>query len=264
MRKLSVTVAVGLIVALLGGGLIFAYGRSVDHRIADGKKTVEVLVTLKALLPGTPAVSLKEDTGLREIPQAYVPSGAIKDLTEVADQVLLGPLPEGATLHKTHFGSPSAVAAVEPAAGNVALAVQVDISPGVARYIRVGSFVDIFVTYTGGGGSGGALGQQGKPSQSENRTKLFVTGVKVLAVSIAAPQDETSSEGGSSGGTGQAQQQESASAQVIAILDVDPVTAERIVNALSIGELYLALSKENAGHKTPTGVVPDDVVTSNR
>ncbi len=263
MRKLSVTVAVGLIVALVGGGLVFAYGRSVDQRIADGKKTVDVLVALKALAAGTPSIALDKDTQLRKIPQAYLPEGFIKDLNEVAGQVLVGPLPAGASLNRTHFGSPATVGAVEPTEGNVALAVQVGISPGVARYVRVGSFVDVFVTYSGTGGGVG-LGQQGKPSQSENRTKLFVTGVKVLAVSIAEPRVEEQTEGGSGNQNRQAQSRESGSSQVIAILDVDPITAERIVNAVSIGELYLALSKQNAGHKTPTGVVPDDVVTSNR
>ncbi len=262
MRKLSVTVAIGLIVALLGGGLVFAYGRSVDKRIADGKKTVEVLVALKPLVAGTPSVALDKDTQIREIPRAYVPEGFIKDLSEVAGQVLVGPLPEGASLNRAHFGSPATVGAVEPSEGNVALAVQVGISPGVAWYVMVGMFVDVFVTYTGTGGGAG-LGQQGKPSQSENRTKLFVTGVKVLAVSIAEIREEEASDGNTTTQSSQTRQ-EAGSTQVIAVLDVDPITAERIVNAVSIGDLYLALSKQNAGHKTPSGVVPDDVVTSNR
>lgn len=256
MRKLTVTVVVGLVVAMLGAGLVYWYGSRVDERIADGKETTPVLVTKKDLAVGTPSSALEPDVETRQIPRAYVPAGAVQRLEDLAGLVLLGPLPAQTQLNKLQFGSPAEVALVEPSQGNIALAVQVGISPGVARYVRVGSFVDIFVTYSGGGAIGGQTGAQ---SVANRRTKLFLSNIRVLAVSIAeqtTEQQQQSDQGGVAGRVG------TTGSQVIAVLDLTAPESERVVNAVTLGELYLGLSKTK--HTTPTGVVPEDVITSNR
>jgi Flp pilus assembly protein CpaB len=132
------------------------------------------------------------------------------------------------------------------------MAVEVGLSPGVARYIAVGSVVDVFVTYEPGSASDGN-------QISNGRTKLFLSGAKVLAVDVAQPQAVSDDD----------QTQQAAAAQtvtnnVIAVLDVTPQDAERLVNAVSLGKLYLGLSTKDARHTTPTGVTPTDVVGANR
>jgi Flp pilus assembly protein CpaB len=240
-----------LILALVGAGLVFSYGRNVDERIADGKETSPVLVALADLQLGTPTVELQvdQDYEIREIPNAYQTQGALSSLEDVEGLVLLGPVPTGSQLSRIHFGSTATIAQVRPSEGNIALAVEVGISPGVARYIRVGSVVDLFVTYESG---------TEEDSFAEKRTKLFLSGVTILAVSIAEPpEEETDDSRGVGGG-------QRTTAQVIAVLDVSPANGERIVNSVTLGTIYLALSTADETHRTPSGVIPEDVIRSNR
>lgn len=245
MRKLNATIAVGLVLAVLGAALVFLYGRNVDERIADGQETVSVLVAASNLASGTPAESLGQGITAREIPRAYVPEDvALLSLSDVAGQTLRQDVPAGVQLTKAMFGTSGVANAIKPTDGNIALAVGVDITPGVARYIGPESFVDIFVTYTGSGSTTATVANQ--------RTKLFATNVRVLSVSVAPPPEDADSDGGR-GESG-----------VVAVLDVPPDMGERVVNATTLGSLYLALSVKGQLHTTPTGVTPDDVVSANQ
>ena len=127
----------------------------------------------------------------------------------------------------------------------------------MARYVSPGSAVDIFVTFAGGGGET-AGGTAGTSSLTDRRTKLFASGIKVLSVSVAPPQP-VAVRGGRGGPA-----QETPSSLVIAVIDVSPTEAERIVNATTLGKLYLGLSTTGAQHKTPTGATPNDVINANR
>lgn len=249
MRKLNVTILVGLLVALLGFALVFAYGSRVDSRVAAGKETVSVLVAATGAAAGLTPAELGEVLETREVPRLYVAEGALSSLEEVEGQVLLGPLAKGAQVTAAQFGAPGVAGAVKPAPGRVALAVGVALTPGVARYVTPGSRVDVFVTYEGGA----AAGAEG-PDPITGRTKLFATGVKVMSVSVAAA--EQAEDGGAAATSG----------QVVAVLDLAPAEAEKVVNAATLGSLYLALASNEGDaetHRTP-GVTPENVVGSNR
>ena len=190
----------------------------------------------------------------KDIPTAYVAEGALTDLQDVEGQVLLGPVGKDGQITKAMFGQPVDAGAVKPSEGKVALAVGVELSPGVARYLTPGSSVDVFVTYQTTSAAGAKSASAG---QSTQRTKLFVSNVKVLSVSVAtlpeSSQDSTTST--------------SSATQVIAVLDLTPADAEKVVNASTLGSIYFALSSVDGSgqqHKTPQGVTPDDVVVSNR
>jgi pilus assembly protein CpaB len=246
MRKLNIAVALGVALAVIGAGVTFAYGRSVDSRIAGGKRTKTVLVTTRQLEAGTTVADLGTGVERRAVPAAYVARGALASLDSVAALALLGPVPSGGQLTRAHFGKAADVGRLEPTKGNVALAVGVDLVPGVARYISAPGLVDLFVTYP--------ETNDAKPSSS--RTKLFASGIKVLSVSVApGTSDEDEDEAGTGSGR--------SADQVIAVLDVAPTDAERIVNSSTLGKLYLGLNGTGQQHSTPGGATPDDVVRAN-
>lgn len=253
MRKLNVTILVGVLVALLGFGLVLAYGSNVDQRVADGKKTQPVLVASQSLAAGASPGDLASQVTSQDIPTAYTAEGALTELKDVEGQVLLGPVGKGGQLTRSMFGQPVNAGAVKPSKGNVALAVGVPLSPGVARYLTPGSSVDVFVTYQSGAAGGGKNGA----GLSIQRTKLFVSDVKVMSVTVAIPAETKS--GTTTSTTG--------STEVVAVLDVTPTDAEKIVNATTLGTIYFGLSSvdgKGQSHTTPLGVTPDDVVVSNR
>lgn len=252
MRKLNIVILLGLVVALVGAGLVYVAGQRVEERVAEGKESVTVFVARNVLTEGTRGADLDTtDIEEQQVPRAFLPEGAVTDLADVSDKVLLGPVPKGAPLALAMFGQPTEAAAVRPTQGRLALAVGVDITPGVARYLTPGSVVDVFVTYPTG------VGQR-----AAQRTKLFVSGVKVLSVSVAPPPAAREQE--EEDGAAFAQDAER---QVVAVLDLSPAQAEQVVNATTLGRLYLALSAVSGNgeqHRTPEGVSPDDVVTANR
>lgn len=240
MRKLNITILVGALVALLGAALVFSYGRNVDERIAEGRETVGVLVATEPLARGSIAETLGGSLALEQVPAAFVPEEALSDLGDVAGLELLGPVPVGGYLSRPQFGSSAGADVVRPEAGKVALAVGVGITPGVARYVTGGSVVDLFVTYTTG-------------ELAAQRTKLFLSGARVLSVQVAPPAG-TDEDGEQVPGT-------DAAGQVVTVLELTPAEAERVVNATTLGSLYLALSTEGEEHRTGDRTVPDTVVS---
>ncbi|HVV77573.1 MAG TPA: RcpC/CpaB family pilus assembly protein [Mycobacteriales bacterium] len=256
MRKLNITVIVGIVVALIGAGLVFVYGHNVDNKISDGKRTVDVLVADQSLGAGMTAADVVSHVHVAQIPSAYVVKGAISATSaltapQAASAILVGSVPQGGQLSAGDFGTSASSGRLAPSAGHIALSIETPLSSGVARYLQPGQLVDVFVTYGAGGGSSGS-----SAGQLASRTKLFASGVKVLSVSVAAPtSDGTASNttGGDSAPDG----------SVIVLLDLTPVNAEKVVNAVTLGSVYLAYTT-NASDKTPSGATPNDVIRSNR
>jgi pilus assembly protein CpaB len=257
VRKLNTTILIGLLVAALGFVLAFAYGRNVDDRVADGKATEEVLVATEALVAGDTPTDIADKVESRAIPREYLAEGVIKSLDEVKGLVLLGPLPQDGQLTKAAFGQARDATAVKPSKGNVALAIGVDLTPGVARYITAGATVDVFATYTTGSGTG----SQSQREAAVKRTKLFVSNVKVMSVTVAeVPKDADDEESTVADSAASV-------VEVVAVLDVSPAEAEQIVNAQVLGDIYLALNSvdgKGEEHKTPTGTTPEQVVGANK
>jgi Flp pilus assembly protein CpaB len=251
MRKLNATVIVGVIVAVLGAGMVFAYGQTVDKHASGGNNPVAVLVADGNLAAGAPASSLRSDVHVAQVPSAYAVSGALSSVSALTSKlpegsVLTAPVPKGGQLSSSSFADPAAAGRVNPAPGHLALAVQTDLAPGVARYLAVGEYVDVFGTYRD------VRDQNGKLTKASSVTKLFASHVRVLAVSVA---ETKSNSGNDNQGSGLVD-------KTVVLLDLVPADAQRVVNASTLGSIYLAYS--TAGHRTPKGASPDDVVSSNR
>src|SRR5690242_1059028 len=187
MRKLNITVLVGIVVALVGAGLVFVYGHNVDNKISGGKQTVAVLVADEFLGAGMTAGDVVSHVHVAQIPSAYVVKNAIGDTNnlssdQAASAVLSGSVPEGGQLSYNDFVAAGQSGRLAPSKGNVALSVETPLSSGVARYLQPGQLVDAFVTYSGGSG-----GSSSGSNDTASRTKLFASGVKVLSVSVAQP-----------------------------------------------------------------------------
>jgi Flp pilus assembly protein CpaB len=252
MRKLNVTVIAGILAAVIGAGLVFVYGHNVDNKISDGRRTVGVLVADTALGAGMPAASVAAHVHVAQIPSAYVVKDAVSStsaLTTASAQnaVLVGSVPEGGQIAASDFAAAAAAGRLSPSPGDVALSIETPLSSGVAHYLQPGQLVDVFVTYSGGSGSGSSL--------VAGRTKLFASGVKVLSVSVAQ-----SSGNGSSGSNTSAS---SPDGSVLVLLDLSPQNAEKVVNATTLGTIYLAYTT-GTHDRTPSGATPDSVVRSNR
>jgi Flp pilus assembly protein CpaB len=256
MRKLNITVIVGIVVALIGAGLVFVYGHNVDNKISDGKHTVDVLVADQVLGAGMTASDVVSHVHVAQIPEAYVVKNAIAATTSLTatgaeSAVLVGAVPQGGQLSYNDFGSASTSGRLAPSKGDVALSIETPISSGVARYLQPGQMVDVFATYAGGSSGGSGGGQE---------TKLFASGVKVLSVSIANP---TTTTGDSSDSNNDDSSASTPTGSVVVLLDVSPRNAQKVVNAVTAGSVYLAYTT-SAHDVTPQTDSSNTVLASNR
>jgi Flp pilus assembly protein CpaB len=247
MRKLNITIIVGIVVAIIGAGLVFYYGHNVDNKISDGKHTVSVLVADEVLGTGMSAGDVVSHVHVAQIPDAYVVKNAIaatSSLTASGAQsaVLVGSVPQGGQLSYADFANAATASHLAPSKGNVALSVETPISSGVARYLQPGQLVDVFATYS---------------STNSQATKLFVSGVKVLSVTIADPTtDSTNNNNNGDAST-------TPSGSVVVLLDLSPRDAQKVVNAVSAGSIYLAYTT-SSNDKTATTDDSTSVLASNR
>src|SRR4051794_30408416 len=98
MRRLNISIVVGIVVAVLGAGIVVAYGQSVDKRVASGKQLVDVLVADSDLEAGTPANEITDRVHVQQVPSSYVATGALDSIGALTgdlpvDSVLAGPIP---------------------------------------------------------------------------------------------------------------------------------------------------------------------------
>src|ERR1043165_9199937 len=100
MRKLNVSIVVGVIVAVLGAGIVVAYGQSVNKRAVTGKNPVSVLIADSDLDAGTPASEVASHVHVAKVPSAFAVDGAISDPSTLTSSVgknavLTGPVAKG-------------------------------------------------------------------------------------------------------------------------------------------------------------------------
>jgi Flp pilus assembly protein CpaB len=250
MRKLNVTIIVGIVVAIIGAGLVFYYGHNVDNKISDGKHTVSVLVADQVLGTGMSAGDVVSHVHVAQIPDAYVVKNAIAatsslSATGAQTAVLIGTVPEGGQLSYNDFASATDATRLAPSKGNVALSVETPISSGVARYLQPGQMVDVFATYAA--------------SSAGQATKLFVSGVKVLSVTIADPTTDSTNNSDSNNSDASS----TPSGSVVVLLDLSPRDAQKVVNAVSAGTIYLAYTT-GSHDTTATTDNSTTVLASNR
>lgn len=252
MRKLNLTIVAGIIAALVGGVLVLSYGRGVDSKIANGRRTVAVLVAKTDLVAGELPAALRDKVEVRQVPAEYAVSDALASLDAIkATDVLRLPVTASGQIGRSAFGSQAATLGLVPAKGKVDIAIRVGLVPGVAKYVGAGSTVDMFVTYKALKTDAAAFSVVANPSL----TKLFASGVSVVAVTAAPPVSSSGQPNGAVPVVGD---------DVLAIVEVTPDLAQKIINAQSIGEIYLALSAIGDVHSTPTGASPNGVLGNNR
>lgn len=251
MRKLNFTIIAGIVAALVGAALVLSYGHGVDTRIANGRRTVPVLVAKTALPAGLLPAALRGMVEVRQVPAEYAVSDALASLDVIKPtDVLRVPVSASGQLGRSSFGAQATSLGVVPPKGKVDLAIRVGLVPGVAKYVGAGSSVDMFVTYKALKPEAAAFSLVANPAL----TKLFASGVSVVAVSAAAPVNPAGQSSGVAPVVGD---------DVLVILEVTPDLAQKIINAQATGEIYLALSAPGDKHITPSGAGPGNVLGNN-
>lgn len=229
MTRRVFAIAIAIVLATFGtvGGvaLVLTAEARAENRISN---PITVAVAAVDIPVGTTGAQIRGGAMVRmvKMPQDSVPADVVTALgPELDTLVITSNIAKGQLLLEAQFGSRAAVTsglALPP--GKMAVTVQTGVPEQVAGYVQAGSQVAIFVTYV-------VVETNGEQPGIE-RTRVLLPSVEVLAVgSRGQSRTGTAVEGGSG--------------SLLLTVAVTQEEAERLIEALSHGTLYLGLLSDS-------------------
>ena len=262
MRRRALTIALAVLLAILGTAGVLAYVSHANARALAGQKAVTVLIA-KSLIPsGTSAADAQQQglLGTETLPATSVPANALTSITpDISSLVTDSNVQPGQLLLRPLLVAPAQVTSgLAIPNGMVAVAVMFCVPEAVAGNVHPGSQVAVFDTVAQGSGSAGnagaCSGQRQQSSGANATTKLILPRVTVLSVGAATPP---SSQSGSSqsGSTSTSAANTNTQNDEIVTLAVDQQDAERLIVLTEEGLPYLALVNASSSLSvTTTGI----------
>jgi pilus assembly protein CpaB len=268
MKTRLMLMLVALLLAIVGTSAVYAYVNRADARAVSGVQTATAYVAAHTVSAGTSLHdALSGHLVVREtLPRKTVPVDAVKDVSaHSAALVATSDIPAGTLLLTAAFGKQAVVTGGLPIPhGKMAVSVALEDPQRVGGFVKPGSDIAVFDTYNTvvgfnaqgdlqSGNRTSVAGDGLADSHLNNRaTKLLLPRARVLGVgaSVATPQTLHQSGQADTG-------QKAASDQVVIVtLAVTQIDAQKLIEAIQTGHLYLALLTQDSQ------VAPGDAVDS--
>jgi pilus assembly protein CpaB len=214
----NVTIAVGVVLAVLGAGIAVAYLRGSSAEA--GPPTRSVVVAAANVAAGTPAKTARLE--VRAVPRSAVPADAVTSLAALAGQVALVPVSANQVVTPVMFGvrGVASTGGVALPQGKKAIGVELGFAPGVLRYVVPGDRIDVVAS---------------KKRGDTVTTAVLVSGVEVIATTPGA-------------GTGASTDVQAGPGNLDFLLAVDQAQALKIVKAQADQQsLYFVLAETGKG-----------------
>lgn len=239
-RILAISIAIVLAAFGTAGGLflVLSADARAQSRISD---PVNVAIAVKRISIGTTGAKIRTDNMIRveRMPKASVPSDALPEISAELDKlVITSNILPGQILLAANFGEQSTITSGLPLPeGKMAVTVETGAPEQVAGYVQAGSQVAIFLTYN-------VVEANGSKTNIE-RTRVLLPRVEVLAVgTYQSAQARTTSSTNSTARSG----------SLMLTVAVSQDEAERLIEGLSHGTLYLGLLTDSVQVNPGAGV----------
>ncbi len=247
MKRRILTVALAVLLAVLGTAGVLAYVHQADARALAGQRAVTVLVAGSVIPSGTSAGAAMQEGLLTKqtFPASSVPADAVRSISsQDSGLVMSADVQPGQLLVQ-----PMLVSAVQGATalaipkGMVAVTVALCMPESVAGYVQAGAEVAVFDTYAHGSlTSQDCNGTHSSSASGAVHTRIVLTRVQVLAVGTAQANAQASATSAQASSGTFAQNGNSASpGPVLVTLAVNQADAERLIQLNETGLPYLAL-----------------------
>ncbi len=148
MARRSVLLALAIVTALIGTGLIVLYVQGIDNRATEGQELVEVLVASSTIEAGE-SVEAAEEAGKfskKQVRRDDMVPGALSSVTSVTGLVATGTIFPGEQLIADRFGNAGSAQTLVIPDDKFAMSVELTDPERVAGFVNPGSEVAIFVT----------------------------------------------------------------------------------------------------------------------
>lgn len=257
--------------------ILFMWSNGLQDRANNNAKMVNVWVVRQQVAKGTYGSKTQGMIVKDQIPQKFVPSTALKDLTSINSKVAVSDLPVNSVVVDGMFADPatqtvSLSTQLKPIHGvdQVAVSISVNNVQGVAGLIVPGDFVNIMSTNlssqslsdAGGGGGGAAAGQQmcgdtPIPAGESSADFLFcqqavvvLQKVEVLAVGTNAIPTAADN---ATGNTTQTTQNTNTGLLTFIV----PMKYAQMIASVTPGHFYLALTAKDYKPTVSSRIKPD-------
>lgn len=249
MTRRILTVAVAVLLAVLGAVGVLDYAHSANQRALANVQAVTAYVAAKQIPAGTAAGTAVKDGLLvsQQFPASSVPSDAIRSITPgLSDLVLTDGLASGQMLLSPMLGaSVQTTAALPIPPGMVAVTLQFCVVQAVGNYITPGSEVAVFNTFLNGKPATGACsGITANAGGNSPHTRVVLPKVLVLAVgegTATRPSAAVAADGPA------ATASPSTPSTIYVTMAVSQIDAERLIELGESGSPYLALVTSASG-----------------
>jgi pilus assembly protein CpaB len=244
MTRRIVVIVVAIVLATLGAGLVISYAVTADMRARSNIEGVTVAIADKRIPAGTSGAKIRSEKMFRleRFPKTSVPSDALNDVSAELDRlVVTSTVAPGQVLLSAMFGEQSKVnSGLNLPDGKMAVTVSTGVPEQVAGYVQPGARVAVFVTYT-------LIDKDGRETKFQ-RTRVLLPDAEVLTVGAFQP---TASSGGAAATVTNAGRTNNT---LLVTLAVNQDEAERLIEALNTGKLYLGLLTDAINVKPGPGV----------
>lgn len=222
LGKRSAALLLAVVLAGVATAALVSYVQNLEDKAFEGQELVQVFVAKDDIPLGTSAEAALQ-RGLierQEIPRKVAVEGAIVSLDDIRGRVAGVTILKGEQILAARFVERAQAGRGLPIPqGRQAMAVQVDIPPGVAGFIRPGNRVSIIAS----------LDVPGPGGDEGTRAQFLLQNIEVLAVGARTVTS----------GDGDEDRREST--RVLMTLAVSPAEAEKLAFAIFEGEIYFTL-----------------------
>jgi pilus assembly protein CpaB len=250
MTRRIIGVLLAVILAVVGTAAVLFYVKSVRNEVAAGQKAVRVLVASDRIPAGTSGSHMQDANMIKTIvvPASTVPSDALSAIPADLDAlVVTSDVQPDQMLMRGMFGQATTLSGgLAIPEGKVAVTVAVGIPQQVAGYVRPGSQIAIFDTYTFGNTS--TLG-----TSNTKGTRVLLPRVEVIATGAFFSDGSTSTDQNTTDGNNGAVA--GGQTKVVTVAVTQP-EAEKLIQAAQTGQLYFALLTDSSDVKPGPGVTP--------
>jgi pilus assembly protein CpaB len=236
MTRRILAILVAIVLGALGTGGLLLYAATADERARSNIEAVTVAVAAERIPVGTSGARIRaeEMVRLEQVPRAAMPSDALPEVSAELDRLVLTSTTQpGQILLSAMFSESSNVTSgLNLPDGTMAVTVETGVPEQVAGYVRPGARIAIFLTFN--------LLDDELEETKVQRTKVLLPGVEVIGTGTYRP-----SQNGQNGQNGQEETTdgaaESNSGSMLVTVAVTQAEAERLIEGLHTGKLYLGL-----------------------
>jgi pilus assembly protein CpaB len=260
MKRSVIAVVAAAVLAVLGCLAVLVYVKGADARALAGKRAVSVVVATKRIPAGTTGTRIRSGGYVEVVsmPQAAVPVDAMSSVSDSLDKLAVtSDIAPRQLLLRGAFGEPTATTGgLALPQGKIAISFQAA-APAVG-FIRPGSKIVVFDTFTTDAGGQIPDGRKIDLAKGNNHTtRVALPRVEVIAVgektSSAAQALSNASADAANGDAANGGATASTGLLTLTVA-VNQDEAERLVQGIQTGTLYVGLLDETSEIKPGPGV----------